>query len=51
MGHTDFLFAANVVVWLGVGGYVAFLAFGQRRLARRYEQLELMRDGEEKNEL
>jgi len=46
MQHTDFLFAANVVVWLGIGGYLAWLAVGQRRLARRLEHLELMRHGE-----
>lgn len=49
MQHTDFLFAANLVVWLGIGGYLAFLALGQRRLARRCQQLELMRDGQEKD--
>ncbi len=49
MQHIDFLFAANIVVWLGIGGYLAFLALGQRRLARRFQQLELMRDDQEKD--
>lgn len=48
MNHTDFLFAANVIVWLGIGGYLAWLAVGQSRLARRLEQLELMRHDQEK---
>lgn len=49
MQHTDFLFAANVVVWLGIGGYLVFLALGQRKLTQRFQQLELMHDGQEKD--
>lgn len=47
MQHADFLFAANVVVWIGIGAYVAFLAIRQRRLTQRCEQLELMRNDQE----
>jgi CcmD family protein len=41
MQNFTYLLAANVVVWLGIGAYVAFLAGRSRRLARRIEQLEL----------
>jgi CcmD family protein len=44
MSATAYLFAANAVVWLGVAGYLAFLAMRQRRLDERLNQLELMRN-------
>ncbi len=49
MDHVDFIFAANAVVWLGIGGYLAFLALGQRRLAQRCQHLELL-SHEQENE-
>lgn len=36
--------AASAVIWLGIGGYMAFLAMRQAALARRCKQLELWRD-------
>ena len=44
MGKESYLLAANVVVWLGVCGYVLFVAGRQRRLERRLKQLEALRD-------
>jgi CcmD family protein len=41
----NFLFYANIVVWLGVASYVLFLAKRQAALSRRLEQLELAEDG------
>ncbi|MGE4552041.1 MAG: CcmD family protein [Desulfovibrionaceae bacterium] len=38
------LFAVNLAVWLGLGGYVAFLAVRARRLDTRLTQLERMHD-------
>ena len=34
--------AANAAVWIGLGGYLAFLGVTQRRLAARLAQLELL---------
>lgn len=39
--------AANIVVWLGISGYVAFIASCQSRLARRIKQMELLQNGHE----
>lgn len=39
-----YLFVANVAVWLGIGGYVAFLAGRAARLERRVRQLERLND-------
>lgn len=38
----NYLFIANVCVWVGVGGYVLFLARGQAVLERRVRQLEIL---------
>jgi len=38
-----FLLAANAAVWLGIGGYVAFLARAQKQLEQRLRQMELLR--------
>ncbi|GAB6035703.1 hypothetical protein JCM15519_02620 [Fundidesulfovibrio butyratiphilus] len=38
----NYLLAANVVVWLGICGYVGFLALAQRSLERRLKQLETL---------
>lgn len=34
---------AGIAVWIGLGAYVAFLAFNQRSVSRRLAQLELAR--------
>lgn len=39
--------AANAVIWLGIGAYVAFIAQRQAALAKRFRQMELMSDGGE----
>lgn len=44
MGKEVYLFAANVIVWVGIGCYVAFLAGSQKRLARRLNRLEVSGD-------
>lgn len=44
MGKEVYLFAGNVIVWVGIGLYVAFLAASQKRLQRRVNHLEAMRD-------
>ena len=41
MGKEVYLFAANVIVWVGLGVYVAFLATAQKRLERRLKRLEV----------
>jgi CcmD family protein len=47
MEHIHYLFAANVVVWLGIGAYAAFLGLNQRKLHERCKHLELTRDDAE----
>ena len=44
MGKEVYLFAANVIVWVGLGAYVAFLAVAQKRLERRLSRLEVFGD-------
>lgn len=44
MDYQTYLMAANVAVWLGIGGYVAFLGLRQRGLALRLRQMEALRD-------
>ena len=44
MGKESYLLAANVVVWLGICGYLAFVAARQNHLERRLKQLEALRD-------
>jgi CcmD family protein len=44
MSNIGYLMAANIVVWLGVGGYLLFLAGQKRRLLRRIAQLETRLD-------
>jgi len=44
MGKEGYLMAANVVIWLGVCGYVAFVATRQKHLERRLKQLDALRD-------
>lgn len=44
MGNQGYLLAANVAVWLGLCGYVVFVASRQKQLERRLKQLETLRD-------
>ncbi|EFL51326.1 conserved hypothetical protein [Solidesulfovibrio fructosivorans JJ]] len=44
MGKEVYLFAANIIVWVGLGCYVAFLAGAQKRLERRLKRLEVLGD-------
>ncbi|MEA4855757.1 MAG: CcmD family protein [Solidesulfovibrio sp.] len=44
MGKEVYLFAANVIVWVGIGCYVAFLAVTQKRLEKRLKRLEVLHD-------
>jgi CcmD family protein len=39
-----YLFAANIIVWVGLSAYVAFLAVSQKRLERRLNRLEVFGD-------
>lgn len=45
MDYQTYLLAANVAVWLGVGGYLAFLGARQRRIETRIRQMEQLSDG------
>lgn len=45
MDNTIFLMAGNAVVWIGVCGYLVFLAQKQRRIDQRLAQMELLQDG------
>ncbi|MBG0775622.1 MAG: CcmD family protein [Desulfovibrionaceae bacterium] len=38
-----YLLAANVVVWVGVGAYLALLAVKNRRIENRIRQMEMIR--------
>ena len=38
-----YLLAANIAVWVVMGGYLLFLALKQKRLGSRIKQLELLR--------
>lgn len=42
MGKENYLLAANVLVWLGLCGYLGFVASRQKRLERRLKQLETL---------
>jgi CcmD family protein len=42
MSATTYLFIANGAVWLGVAGYLVFLATRSAELERRVCQLELL---------
>jgi len=41
---TIYLFTANIIVWVGIAGYVAFLATRTSTLEKRVGQLELLGD-------
>ena len=44
MNNTGYLLAANVLVWLGVSGFVLFLARTQKRLQTRIAHMERLAD-------
>ena len=44
MSATTYLFMANAAVWLGVAGYLVFLASKASGLEKRVQQLELLGD-------
>ena len=44
MEKETYLFVANALVWIGVGGYLLYLSRGQARLKKRLKRLEIMRD-------
>ncbi|NDV18036.1 CcmD family protein [Pseudodesulfovibrio sp. JC047] len=44
MSATTYIFIANVAVWLGVAGYLVFLASKSVGLEKRVQQLELLGD-------
>lgn len=44
MSNLLWLMAANAVVWLGIGVYVAFLARAQAALDRRLRHMEMIDD-------
>lgn len=46
--NTGYLFAANVAVWLGIGGYLVFLASRQAALSNRIRRKELLSDGDDR---
>ena len=45
MSATTYIFIANVAVWLGVAGYLAFLGSRSATLEKRLRQIELLGDG------
>lgn len=42
MSATTYLFIANCAVWLGVAGYLVFLASKSSGLEKRVQQLEVL---------
>lgn len=38
------LLAANIVVWLGLGAYIAFLGCKQKSLDIRFQQWEILKN-------
>ncbi|BCS90148.1 CcmD family protein [Pseudodesulfovibrio sediminis] len=44
MSVTTYIFIANIAVWLGVAGYLVFLASKSAGLEKRVQQLELLGD-------
>jgi len=42
--NLGYLLAANVALWLGIAGYLAFLASRQGRLERRIQQMETIQN-------
>jgi CcmD family protein len=50
MEPMELLLAANAVVWLGVCGYIAFLAGQTGRIRRRLRQLELREESDARDD-
>lgn len=46
MSATTYIFLANCAVWLGVTGYLVFLATRSAELEKRVRQLELLGGGD-----
>ena len=44
MSATTYLFLANAAVWVGVAGYLVFLASKASNLEKRVQQIELLGD-------
>jgi len=44
MSATTYIVLANAAVWLGLAGYLGFLATGEARLRRREQQISLLGD-------
>lgn len=44
MDMTWWLIIANAAVWLGIGGYLAFLGARQKNIAQQIRQLELVQN-------
>ncbi|MDC0335669.1 CcmD family protein [Pseudodesulfovibrio sp.] len=42
MSSTTYLILANAAVWLGIAGYLCFLASRSAALVKREQQLELL---------
>ncbi len=42
MDNTGYLLAANVVIWLGIAGYLVFLAGRQKSLETRLARMEAL---------
>ncbi len=42
MDNTGYLLAANVVIWLGICGYLLFLAGRQRQIELRLRRMEAL---------
>ncbi|MEF2231276.1 MAG: CcmD family protein [Pseudodesulfovibrio sp.] len=45
MSATTYIVLANAAVWLGLAGYLGFLALSASGLRRREQQVELLGDG------
>ncbi len=44
MNATQYLLAANVAIWIGMGAYLVFMAKKQHNLQTRLKQLEMLHD-------
>ena len=42
MDNSNFLLAANMVIWLGIAGYLVFLAGRQKALETRLRRMEAL---------
>ncbi|WP_462324121.1 CcmD family protein [Desulfoplanes sp.] len=40
----NYLFIANLCVWIGIGGYLCFIHAAQKRLAERIDHMEIIHD-------